>query len=441
MSPDENLNAHNHHPDYLRPSLPTDFLPPVSRWITFGGVFLFSTVIALLGTVTVTPYRIMVKAPARVRPQGGIQIVQSTAAGKVKNIQVTNNRVVKKDDILIVLDDSELIIQKNQLHSKIAKDNLKLVQTKAQIKAIEQKIIAETNKIDSVVASTEVELSRQQRQYQDRQIITTAEVAEAEAALKLAKEKYYRYQQLADTGAISLLQFQEQEAAWETAIARLNKVKAALNPSQANIEIAQKQIMQTKATGKANLADLRGQKEQLNQQQAEFTNNLYLNQRELAKVAIQLKNTLIPSPVDGTIQKLYIRHRDRVVKTGERLAEIVPQDRSLEIKAWIASEDISKVVVGQKALIKLTACPYPDYGTLSGNVLNVSPDSFEYQNQKSNATESRYEVTIKPQNLFLKSSAKQCTVRAGMEGKAEILTHKETILVFLLRKARLIADI
>ena len=114
MSLDDNLNTHNHHPDYLRPSLPSDFLPPISRWITLGGVFLFGTVATLLAIVTFTPYRVTIEAPARIRPQGETKIVQSTAAGKVKTIQASNHQILKSGDIMLVIDDSQLLIDQSQ---------------------------------------------------------------------------------------------------------------------------------------------------------------------------------------------------------------------------------------------------------------------------------------------------------------------------------------
>ena len=437
---DSNL-PHNHHPDYLRPSIPSDFLPPISPWITLGGVFLLGTVGTLLGAVALTPYTVMVKAPARIRPDGEIRIVQSAAGGKVKSIQVTSNQMLKQGDILVTIDDSELIIQKNQLQSSIEQDNIHLARTNAQIEALEQKIIAEKNKIYSTIAAAEAELSRQKRRYQDQTIITVAEVSEIEAALKLAQEEYNRYQQLANTGAISLLQLKEKEAALETAVARLTKVKAGLNPSRAEIEIAQKQIIHAKAIGKANLAHLNSEKEQLRQQKAEITNNIYRNQQELNRVETKLKDTIIRTPVGGTIQKLYLRNSNQVVQPGDILAQIAPNNKPLQIKAWVAPEDISKLAVGQKALMKVSACPYPDYGTLTGSVSAVSPDSVESQDRENNISTAGYEVTIRPQSLSLSSGTKKCTIQVGMEGRTQIITQEETVLTFMLRKARLLADL
>ena len=388
----------------------------------------------------------MVKAPARIRPNGELRIVQSPVKGKVKSIQVTSNQVLNKGDVIAYIDDSDLIIQKKQLQGSIEQGNILLARTDAQIAAVEQKIIAEKNKINSTIASAEAELSRQQRRYEDRKITTVAEVAEIEAVLKLAQEEYNRYQELADTGAISWLKLKEKEAALETAVARLQKVKAALNPSPAEMEIAQKQIAQAKAIGKATLASLTAEKEQLKQQKAEIANNLYRDQQELELLETKFQDTIIRSPIAGTIQQLHFRNSNQVVQEGDILAQIAPSNTPLEIKTWVAPETISKLEVGQRALIKISACPYPDYGTLPGTVSAVSPDSsvessVESQDKGNNIATASYEVTIQPQSLSLSSGAKKCTIQAGMEGRAEIITQKETVLTFLLRKARILTDL
>ena len=135
-----------------------------------------------------------------------------------------------------------------------------------------------------------------------------------------------------------------------------------------------------------------------------------------------------------------------MVQEGDILAQIAPSNTPLEIKTWVAPEAISKLEVGQRALIKISACPYPDYGTLPGTVSAVSPDSsvessVESQDKGNNIATASYEVTIQPQSLSLSSGAKKCTIQAGMEGRAEIITQKETVLTFLLRKARLLTDL
>jgi multidrug efflux pump subunit AcrA (membrane-fusion protein) len=103
--------------------------------------------------------------------------------------------------------------------------------------------------------------------------------------------------------------------------------------------------------------------------------------------------------------------------------------------------------------VRVSSCPYPDYGTLKGKVKAISPDAFVPQSngattvapttatsQKAAAIGAFYEVTIEPENLSLYQGEKLCSVQLGMEGTADIISREGTVLQFFLRKARLVAD-
>ena len=84
------------NPDFLRPVQSDEFLPPISRWTTLGGLFLIGTVGAAFALATVIKYNVTVKAPATVRPTGELRIVQAATEGSVKRILVKENHVVKQ---------------------------------------------------------------------------------------------------------------------------------------------------------------------------------------------------------------------------------------------------------------------------------------------------------------------------------------------------------
>ena len=51
-----------------------------------------------------------------------------------------------------------------------------------------------------------------------------------------------------------------------------------------------------------------------------------------------------------------------------------------------------------------------------------------------------YQVKLKPDSLTLSQGTNHCTLQLGMEGRADIIAKEETVLKFLLRKARLVID-
>lgn len=166
--------------------------------------------------------------------------------------------------------------------------------------------------------------------------------------------------------------------------------------------------------------------------------------RELQQIEIDLNQTAISATADGIISKLNLRNPGQTVRPGEEIAQIVPSNTPLVVKASVASEQKSKLKEGQKVLLRVSACPYPDYGTLKGKVKTISPDAFVPQASAANAVSPTtatsqkalvgafYEVTIEPESLSLNHGKKQCAVQLGMEGTADIISKEETVLQFFL---------
>lgn len=484
-----------------------DFMPPISLWAKLGGMFMMGSIGVVIALSAFTPYNVTVKAQAKVRPAGELRIVQAETEGTVININAKSNQKVKKGDILATIDTSRLETKKSQLENNIQESTLKLHQIKAQITAQKNRIEAETRGINRAIASARVQLTRSRREHQDRRNTANAQVDEAianfnstqeelnqaktelislkadlksaQASLNGAKYKRDRYTIISQSGALSQNQLEEtqldveqkeqqvisQQAAIQrqnqeiarrkqaiaAAKARLNNSQVALNPSHAEVEIALENIEREKALGQANLSSLKREQEALVQQQIEIQQQQARNRQELQQLEKDLERNAIKATADGILFQLNLRNSGQTVALGETIAQIAPLSNSLVIKALVPAQEIDKVETDQAVQMKVSACPYPDYGTLKGVVSKIAPDSITPQNysasDNSSITSSPnleagfYQVKIKPESLALGHSKKQCTLQLGMEGQVDIIAQEETVLKFLLRKARLITDL
>ncbi|GAB4529753.1 MAG: hypothetical protein Tsb0014_11890 [Pleurocapsa sp.] len=415
-----------------------ELLPSVSNWTILGGLVTVSAIAMATMMATVTQYKVIVKGDGVVRPTGELRLVQAATDGMIIDLTAKLNQPVKRGDLIATLDSSQLNTEIERLQTSIRQAQLQSTQVEAQINALDSQIQAETDKIDRNLASARAEYRRSLREYEDRQVTTVAEVEEAQAALKLAQDELTRYQKLVDSGAISQLQLTEKQAAYHTAQARLKRVQTALNPNNAEVEIAAENVAQQEATGKATLATLNKEKQGLIQQKIEIDRSMKRDRSSLKQLEKDLATTKITATTDGIISKLNLRNIGQTVKSGEEIAQIVPSNSAIEIKAQIAPQDISKVKLEQPVDLRISACPYPDYGTLSGVVTNISADALTKNNNSLEpANKTFYEVTIVPDNLVLIQGNKQCPLQLGMEGRADIITAKETVWQFILRKARL----
>ncbi|MBD0261536.1 MAG: HlyD family efflux transporter periplasmic adaptor subunit [Tolypothrix sp. Co-bin9] len=450
-----------------------EFLPPISPWTSLTGIFLVGTVCSAIALSSWVKYNVIVKAAGTVRPTGDVRLVQSDMEGTVKNIFVKENQHVKKDDAIAILDDEQLSIKKSQLQGNIQQGMLQLIQINAQMRTLDTQIKAESTVIERSVSAATADLERNQREYQERTSTTNNELLAAQADLEkanldLQKAKADldfaavdrdRYEELSQNGAIGKREFEQkkliviqtksiletQKKSIEIAKAKVASAKVALNPSKAAVAIALGKIAQEKARGESTIATLNKEKQALIQRQVEMQNQINQSNKELQQLKSLFKNSTIRATSDGIILKLNLRNPGQVVAKSESIAEIVPDNAPLLIKAAIPTTEIKKVAIGQKVQLRVDACPYPDYGTLKGAVKAISPDVIAPQTNNTGAATataaSYFEVTIKPESRSFGNSDRQCLIQAGMDAKADIISKEETALQFIMRRTRLTTDL
>ncbi|MBW4666355.1 MAG: HlyD family efflux transporter periplasmic adaptor subunit [Cyanomargarita calcarea GSE-NOS-MK-12-04C] len=494
-------------PDLLSPLEIDESLPPISIWMRLGGLFMIGTIGAVVGLAAAIKCNITVKALATVRPVGEIRLVQAALEGSINQIFVKENQVVKKGDAIASIDSQQLQIKKSQLVGNIQQNRQQSFQLDAQIRALDGQIAGETERSDRAVASAEAEMSRTQRDYQDKKVTANTDVQEASANIKIAEDelqkaqielksaeanvkateaalkssivKRDRYKSIAESGSISQNQVEEaeleaqrqqqaflsqkataesqqqlierQKRAVEVAIAREKRAQTAVNPSNAILSIAEEKIAQERASAKTSIARLNQERESLVQRQVEIQNQINNTQKELKQIETELHKTIITSPESGSVLKLELRNNGQVVRSGDAIAQIAPSNTLLVIKGRIVAEDVGQVKVCKavkvvdcpqgKVEMRVSAYPYPDYGILKGAVRSITADTITPQTNSNTPTAPYYEVIIEPEKFDLQKGGKSYPIQPGMEIAVEIISQEETVLTFVLRKARLITDL
>ncbi len=445
--------------DFLKPIQSEEFLPPLGRWTVMGGLCISTVFVATVTLAAVIRYTPSVRVSGTIRPTGEIRLVQSATEGIVSNIRVRENQVVKQGEAIATIDNYQLQTKQRQLEVAIQSSQAQLTQIATQIVDLNRQITSAANLMDRTVVSAQVALSQSRRDYRDRQITTKADLQEAASALEMAKIEMQRYQKLVNTGAIADLQIREKEQAFKIAQAHLAKVKAALDPSDAPVAIALEQIEQEESRGNISLAALHQERDRLLGRQIDLKNQLSRDRQELQKIQLDLQKSTIVAPIDGTVLKLDLRNPGQMVQTGAAIAQIAPGHTPLIVKALVSSRDIGKIQICQtehvadcqegRVQLRVAAYPYPEYGTLNGAIRARSPDAISTPGNAQSSVPSNeigvatpyYEVTIQPEKPYLEKGDRQYPIQAGMEINADILSHQETVLTFLLRKTRLLADL
>jgi len=443
-----NVEQHDPNPALLHVAMPDEFFPQVSSWSRVGGAILVITFFALLLLCSVLRYKVTVRAQAAIRPAGELRIVQAQVEGPILEILVTQDQRVEEGSVVAYVDDSHLRTEQNKLQTVIENASLQLVQLQAQLTALDRQIVAEQDLLERRQSTARAELRLRERERQQLLATTAADVREAQAEVDLAREELLRFRSLAERGVISERELREQEVKLNSTEAQLSRVQAALNPSAADIEIASENIVQQRAQGEATLAMLLRERQQLLRLMTGNETTLENYEEDLSQIASDISDAVIRAPVSGVIQEFTLRNRGQMVQKGELVARIALADNALEVKAFVAIQDIGDVAVGQRVFMRVSACPYPDYGTLQATVTAISPDALTSQITSRRiergarfGSMTGYDVTARPDTLILENGGRSCEIQAGMEGRVDIVSREETVLQFLLRKARLITDV
>ena len=191
---------------------------------------------------------------------------------------------------------------------------------------------------------------------------------------------------------------------------------------------------------------------QLQAKNSQLQSNIKQTQLQLLQIDTRIKALKHQIKLEMERKNQIITSAQTPLNRYQNLIQSGASNTPLVIKAAVSPGDISKLRKGQRAQMRVSACPYPDYGTLNGVVSHISKDTIKVPRYDSvstannptipisGATNSFYEVTIIPDKSSLGKGKNQCTIQAGMQGRTDIISRKETVMKFMLRKARLIVN-
>lgn len=143
----------------------------------------------------------------------------------------------------------------------------------------------------------------------------------------------------------------------------------------------------------------------------------------------RLERTEIRSPMRGIVNAVAVTTIGGVVRPGEEIFQIIPLDEELFVEARVAPEDIANVVPGQRATLKMSAYDYTIHGSLSGEVLRVSADTFEDERRSDLPPHYRVTVAVETENLTERQRAIE--LRPGLRATVELHTGSKTIWQYL----------
>ena len=133
----------------------------------------------------------------------------------------------------------------------------------------------------------------------------------------------------------------------------------------------------------------------------------------------------IVANVKGRIQSLNYKNPGAVVKKGEPILTIVPQDQTLMVLGKLFVKDRGYVTVGQSSKVKLANQDQLKFGPIDAKILSISPDAVQSQEG------SYYEIELELAEQQFTAGNIEYVLVPGIQVQVFILTGERTVLSYV----------
>ncbi len=378
-------------------------------------------------------------APGQIVVESNVKKVQHPTGGVVGELRARDGDVVKAGDILVRLDDT---VTKASL--AIVTKNLDALWARAARLEAEQRGLdritfppqllmrAGDPDVKSLMASEsklfEVRVTgRTGQKAQLRERVTqlneeveglTAQVQSKDQEISLVMKELEGVRQLYDQHLVQISRL----TALERDAARLNGERAQYIASRAQtkgkITETELQIIQV---DKDMVSEVSKDLRETNDKIGEFVERKVTAEDQLRRVDIR-------APQDGMVLQSTVHTVGGVVTAGDALMLIVPQSDDLQVEAKVNPQDIDKLQVGQKTLLRLSAFNQRTTPELNGIVSRVSPDVTT--EQRTGQSYYTIRVSMPPEEVARLGDVK---LIPGMPVEAFVQTGDRTVLSYLMK--------
>lgn len=338
------------------------------------------------------------RGQGKVIPASREQVVQSLDSGVVSQILVREGAAVKKDDVLIRLDDA-------RSGPVFREANEKKLALSALAVRLRSEAYGRPLKFDKNIP---------------------AELAERERQVYAARKQ-----------------------ALDESMAGLNRSLGALNSEIAMTEPLTKQGLMSEVELlrlKRQQSELLGQlTERRNRYTTDAANELVRVDSELSQTRENASarqdafvRTVIRAPMDGVVKNVQVTTIGGVVQAGMPILEIVPTADQMLVEAYVKPAEVAFLQQGQKVIVKLSAYDYNRFGGLEGVLEHISPDTMRDEKQRRPGVpveleEGYYRLLVRITDTDLDRNGLRMRPLPGMTATVEIKTGQKTVLEYLFR--------
>ena len=383
-----------------------------------------------------------VVAPGVVTMESSRKVIQHFEGGIVAQIPVHEGQHVEQGDLLIKLDNTMSRANADVAHNQL----LGLLAQEARLMAERdgaKQITFPPELVDDIAQSVIKDaIKDQEKQFAERRASTNGQISILESRIMqfgsqidgIAVERAATVEQLKyiNVELDDLRGLLAKNLVQKTRVLAMEREKSRLEGviGRADADTAKSQN---------DIGEARLQIEQLHKKFSEEVNAQIVDVRakiaDLREKVTVSKDVLhrieIRAPRSGTVQNLHVATIGGVIKPGEPLLELIPDDEGMVINAQVAPSDIDSIQSGMAAEIRFSAFHGQILPLITGKVESVSRDRITDEQSKQPYFLAR--VVIDNNNV---PTVVKEQIRAGMQAEVVVPTGERTVISYLVRPLR-----
>jgi len=409
--------------------------------ITFGLSVIFVVFVLLGGWMALAPLSSSSVAIGKVSADLNKKTIQHLEGGKLTAILVKDGDKVKKGQVLLKLRDVQIKAQLDILNAQYQDAIALLARLKAQIdkkdfitfpKEVTNKtsITDQTNIFNTTLKTirdekkiTKNKISQLEKQISGlKSLIESKEKRKASVTEEMKEWENLFKQRLVDKQRIRELKRDNDSVEGDIAnsISEIAKLNEQISETKTTQLLREKEfkndILQKYVEAKAHVSDLKSK--------------IIANEDTL-------KRTVIKSPINGTIVGLKIHTVGAIIRAGEPILEVIPDNAELIVIAQVQTTDIDKVRKGLLANIMFSAFNLKQIHVIQGVVTHVSADSFVDEATGMPYYQAKIKVNKEGRKILKEHGF---VLVSGMPAQVMIKLGERTALSYLIKPFRVMLE-
>jgi HlyD family secretion protein len=312
---------------------------------------------------------------------------------------------------------------------------------------------AEANRQQAVLSQAKVRMARMQDNLADAKTnLANAKInlanaknisTRVESGLEIAQSRAASFSVLQSAGALPRIDYLDAQEKLSLAKTEITKAKDEVTNAQNRVTDAQDKVISLQQDIAAQVQEInqaqqayqvaQDQSRQVaSERQGDILTQINKRREDLNTIAAQLDQAkkqqaleTIEAPVSGTVYK--VKATKGPVQSGEELLSILPEGEEVLLEVKVLNRDIGFIHPGIQAKVKIATFPFQEFGTIEGEVVQVSPNAVVDKDLGL-----VFPTRIKLSKHSINVRGQEVEFTPGMAATGDIVTRQKSILTFII---------